>query len=209
VATDRVVSTVIVVEREELNHVFKVQRPIYFISEVLNESKARYPQVQKLIYAILIISRKLKHYFNGYRVVVNTNFPLGDIIRNKDANRRIVKWAMELCPYSIEFEGRTSIKSQALVDFIVEWTDLSAPPDKGPIEYWKMYFDGSLNIDGAGAGVLFISPTKEQLRYVLRIYFPASNNVAEYEACLHGIWIAVELSVKRLYIYGDLSLVIN
>jgi hypothetical protein len=88
-ATDRVVSTVIVVEREEPGHVYKVQRPIYFISEVLNESKARYPQVQKMIYAILITSRMLKHYF--------------DIIQNKDANGCIVKWAMELCPYSIEF----------------------------------------------------------------------------------------------------------
>jgi hypothetical protein len=129
---------------------------------VLNESKARYPQVQKLIYAILITSLKLKHYFDGYRVVVKTNFPLGDIIRNKDANGHIVKWAMELCPYSIEFQGHTSIKSQALVDFIVEWTNLSTPPDQGPVEYWKMYFDGSLNIDGTGAGVLFISPTNEQ-----------------------------------------------
>jgi ribonuclease HI len=72
-----------------------------------------------------------------------------------------------------------------------------------------MYFDGSLNIDGAGAGVLFVSPTKEQLRYILRIYFPASNNAAEYEACLHGTQIAVELSVKCLYVYGDSALVIN
>jgi ribonuclease HI len=72
-----------------------------------------------------------------------------------------------------------------------------------------MYFDGSLNIDGAGADVLFISPTKEQLRYVLRIYFPASNNTVEYEACLHSMWIAVELGVKLLHIYGDLALVIN
>ena len=71
-----------------------------------------------------------------------------------------------------------------------------------------MYFDGSLNINGIGAGVLFISPSKEQLRYVLRIYFPASNNAAEYEACLHGLCIAVELGVKR-YVYGDLALVIN
>jgi ribonuclease HI len=204
-----VVSTIIVVEREEPGHMYKVQHPVYFISEVLNESKARYPQVQKLIYAILITSQKLKHYFNGYRVVVKTNFPLGDIIRNKDANRRIVKWGMELCPYSIEFSGRTSIKSQALADFIIEWTDLSAPPDQGPIEYWKMYCDGSLNIDGAGAGVLFISPTTEQLRYVLRIYFPASNNAAEYEACLHGMRIAVELGVKCLHVYGDSALVIN
>jgi ribonuclease HI len=72
-----------------------------------------------------------------------------------------------------------------------------------------MYFNGSLNIDGVGAGVLFISPTNEQLRYVLRIYFPASNNIVEYEACLHGMHIAVELGVKRLHVYSDSALVIN
>jgi ribonuclease HI len=72
-----------------------------------------------------------------------------------------------------------------------------------------MYFDGSLNIDGAGAGVLFISPTNEQLRYVLRIYFHASNNAAEYEVCLHGMRIVVKLGVKRLYIYGNSALIIN
>ena len=73
-ATSRVVSTAIVVEREEAGHAYKVQRPVYFISEVLNESKTRYPQVQKLLYAILITSRKLRHYFRvlqdrcGHRV---------------------------------------------------------------------------------------------------------------------------------------------
>jgi len=69
-----------VVEQDEPGHVYKVQRPVYFISEVLNESKARYPQIQKLIYAILI-----KHYFDGHRVLVTTSFPLVDILRNKDA----------------------------------------------------------------------------------------------------------------------------
>ena len=54
-----------------------------------------------------------------------------------------------------------------------------------------------------------MSPSKEQLRYVLRIYFPASNNAAEYEACLHGLRIAVDLGVKRLYVYRDSALVIN
>ena len=72
-----------------------------------------------------------------------------------------------------------------------------------------MYFDSSLNIDGAGVGVLFVSPSKEQLRYVLRIYFLVSNNAAEYEACLHGLRIAVELGVKHLYVYEDSALVIN
>jgi ribonuclease HI len=142
-------------------------------------------------------------------VVVKTNFLLGDIIRNKDTNERVVKWAMELCPYSLEFQSHMTIKSQTLVDFIVEWTDLSAPPDQGLIDYWQMYFDGSLKIDDAGAGVLFISPNKDELHYVLRLYFPASNNTTEYEACFHGMRIAVELGVKCLYVYGDSTLVIN
>jgi hypothetical protein len=83
------------VEHEEVSHAYGVQHPIYFISEVLNESKTRYTQIQKLIYAILIITRKLKHYFDGFLVVIKTDFPLGTIIHNKDANGRIAKWAME------------------------------------------------------------------------------------------------------------------
>ena len=130
-------------------------------------------------------------------------------MRNKDTNGRIVKWAMELCPFSLDFQSRTTVKSQALVDFIAEWTDLNAPPSPDVLDHWSMFFDGSLNINGAGDVILFISPNKDKLCYVLRILFPASNNVAEYEACLHGIRLAVELGVKRLYIYGDSALVIN
>jgi ribonuclease HI len=72
-----------------------------------------------------------------------------------------------------------------------------------------MYFDGSLNIDDAGACVLFIAPSKETLSYVLRIHFTASNNAAEYEACLHGLCIVVELGIKHLHVFGDSALIIN
>jgi ribonuclease HI len=72
-----------------------------------------------------------------------------------------------------------------------------------------MYFDGSLTIDGVGAGILLISSTNEQLRYVLRIHFPTSNNAAEYEACFHGLRITVDLGIKRLYVHDDSALVIN
>jgi hypothetical protein len=98
-------------------------------------------------------------------VVIKTEFPLGTIIRNKYANGRITKWAMELCPFDLEFTRRDTIKSQTLADFMVEWTDLSITTSQGRVDYWKMYFDGSLTIDGAGAGILFISPTNEQLCY--------------------------------------------
>ena len=72
-----------------------------------------------------------------------------------------------------------------------------------------MYFNGALNINGAGAGILFITLTKDKLRYVLRIHFSVSNNATEYEACLHGLRIAVELGVKHLMVYGVSALVIN
>jgi ribonuclease HI len=72
-----------------------------------------------------------------------------------------------------------------------------------------MYFDGSLNIDGAGEGVYFILPSGDRLSYVLRIHFGASNNAAEYEVALHGLCITIELGIKRLMVFGDSVLVIN
>ena len=93
-AINRVVSMAIVVEREEVGHAYKVQRSVYFISEVLNESKTRYPQVQKLLYAILITSRKLRHYFEAYHIAVVIEYPIGDILRSKEASDRIIKWAV-------------------------------------------------------------------------------------------------------------------
>jgi ribonuclease HI len=76
-------------------------------------------------------------------------------------------------------------------------------------KHWTMYFDGSLNIDGAGASIYFVSPSKDKLHYVLRLHFPTSNNTAEYEAALHGLCIAVELGVKCLQVCSDSTLVIN
>ena len=84
-ATTHVVSTAIVVEHPEEGHAYGVQRPVYFISEVLSESKVRYPSIQKLLYRILITSRKLRHYFDEYKISVITNFPLGGILHNRDA----------------------------------------------------------------------------------------------------------------------------
>jgi ribonuclease HI/transposase InsO family protein len=72
-----------------------------------------------------------------------------------------------------------------------------------------MFFDGSLMKTGADAGLLFISPLGKHLRYVLRLHFPASNNVAEYDALVNGLRIAIELGVRRLDARGDSQLVID
>jgi hypothetical protein len=144
-ATTHVVSTAIIVERQEDDHAYPVQRPVYFVSEVLSESKARYQPVQKLLYAVLITSRKLRHYFQEYSITVVTDYPLGDILRNQDATGRISKWAVELGTLNIDFKPRTTIKSQALVDFMAEWRENQLPTPIERPEHWVMYFDGSLN----------------------------------------------------------------
>ena len=138
-----------------------------------------------------------------------SSFPLGDILHNRDANDRVVKWSVELGALSIEFLPRSTIKSQALVDFIPEWTKIQDPPPDEQPEHWVMYFDGALNLDGAGAGILFISPRGEQLKYVLQLLFKATNNAAEYKALIHGLRIAASLGIKRLLAYGDSKVVIQ
>jgi hypothetical protein len=168
-ATSTMVSAAIIVEREEEGHVYKVQRPIYYMSEVLSDSKIRYPHVQKLLYALLITSCKLRHYFESHKITVVTDFSLGDILHNRDATGHISKWTIELGALNIDSTPREAIKSQALTDFIAEWTEIQQPtPDAIP-DHWKMYFDGSLKLGRVGIGVLFISPEGKQLKYVLQI----------------------------------------
>jgi hypothetical protein len=70
--TTHVVSTALVVERAEEGHAYLVQHPVYFISEVLGPANIKYPQVQKLLYTVLLTARKLRHYFDDQKVMVVT-----------------------------------------------------------------------------------------------------------------------------------------
>jgi ribonuclease HI len=116
---------------------------------------------------------------------------------------------MEIMGETISFAPRKAIKSQVLADFVAEWVDTQLPIALIQPELWIMFFDGLLMKTGAGAGLLFISPLGKHLRYVLRLHFPTSNNVAEYEALVNGLCIAIELGVLRLDARGDSQLVID
>jgi ribonuclease HI len=92
---------------------------------------------------------------------------------------------------------------------VAEWTETQTPPEERELEYWTINFDGSLQLQGAGAGILVTSPKGESFKYVLQMHFPASNNVAEYEALLHGLRIATTLGIHQLKVLGDSLLVVN
>ena len=81
----------IVVERKEEGHIQAIQRLIYFLSQILVESKTRYSHIQKILYGVYLAKKKLVHYFDAHPITVVTSFPLGEIINNQNATERIAK----------------------------------------------------------------------------------------------------------------------
>jgi hypothetical protein len=136
--------------QEKLDGQVKKQAPVYFVSEVMSLSKKNYTELEKVLYAVLIASRKLQHYFQAYHIIVPSSQPLKDIIRNREATVRIGKWVAELNEFTIDYVHRSSIKSQALADFIADWTpgDQEEEINKDA-EAWTVFYDGSWGTFGA------------------------------------------------------------
>nr|CAD39750.2 OSJNBa0059D20.20 [Oryza sativa Japonica Group]CAE01987.1 OSJNBb0033G08.3 [Oryza sativa Japonica Group] len=115
--------------------------------------------IEKLLYTVIMTSRKLHHYFQTHRVTVVSSFPLGEVVRNKDAVGLIAKWVVELSQFDVHFVPRTAIKSQLLADFVADWTMPENRSDsQTDSETWTMAFDGALNSQGAGAGFILSRP---------------------------------------------------
>ena len=182
----------------------KHQVPVYYTSRRLNEAEGRYPELEKLAFALITASRKLKHYFLAHPLTVLTNFPLRQVLQKPDVSGRLMKWSIELTQYDIRFSPRPAIKGQAVADFIAEFT---YRPVDFPI--WDMYVDGAVNEKGSGVGIALSSPEGDKVKFALKFDFNASNNEAEYEAMIHGLQIAKDLEIKKLKVYSDSQLIVN
>jgi hypothetical protein len=190
--------------KEKLDGQVKKQAPVYFISEVLSLSKKNYTELEKVLYAVLMVSRKLRHYFQAYHIIVPSSQPLKDIMRNIEATRRIGKWVAELNEFSIDYVHRSSIQSQALADFIADWTPGAQEEETNKdVEAWTMFCDGSWGTFGAGAAVVLVAPSKIRTCYAARLDFSCINNIVEYEALLLGVWKLRAMRIRRAILKTD------
>jgi hypothetical protein len=108
-ASHSAVSAALVQEKQDGQ--VKKQAPVYFVFKVLSLSKKNYTELEKVLYAVLMASSKLRHYFQEYHIIVPSSHPLKDIMRNREATGRIGKWDAELNEFSIDYVHRSSIQS--------------------------------------------------------------------------------------------------
>jgi ribonuclease HI len=125
-------------------------------------------------------------------------------MRNREATGRIGKWAAELNEFTIDYVHRSSIQSQALADFIADWT----PGVQGEevikdTEAWTVFCEGSWGTFSAGAAAVLVAPSKVRTCYAARLDFSCTNNIAEYEALLLGLWKLKAMGIRRAILKAD------
>ncbi|XP_052195975.1 uncharacterized protein LOC127803624 [Diospyros lotus] len=175
----------------------RIQRPVYYASKRLSGAEVRYLPMEKLAFALITSARKLRPYFQAHTIIVLTNQPLKQVLSKPELSGQMLKWAVELTAFDIEYRPRPAIKAQSLADFIAE--GIGAP--EGPEENqkpWLVAVDGSSTSGGGGAGLMIKSPEGQIWPYALHFEFRASNNEAEYEALLAGLRLAEQLGAQNV-----------
>jgi hypothetical protein len=201
-ASHSVVSAALV--QEKLDGQVKKQAPVYFVSEVLSLSKKNYTELENKLYAVLMASRKLRHYFQAYHIIVPSSQSLKDIIKNREATERIGKWVTELNEFTIDYVHRSSIQSQALADFIADWMPGAQEEEiNKDTEAWIVFYDGSWGTFGAGAAAVLVAPSKVRTCYATKLDFSFTNNITEYEALLLGLRKLRAMGIRRAILKTD------
>ncbi|XP_068476664.1 uncharacterized protein [Phaseolus vulgaris] len=180
---------------------------IYFVSKVLQGPEVRYQALEKAALAIVFSSRRFRHYFQSFMVVVMTDLPILKVLQKSDVAGRMVRWAVELSEFDIQYESRGPIKGQMYVDFVVELCSRGMQPKEEVSFRWVLSMDGSSNQQGSGAGVILEGPNGLLIEQTLRFAFKASNNQVEYEALIAGMLLAKEMGARSLLAKSDSQLV--
>ncbi|XP_071714632.1 uncharacterized protein [Rutidosis leptorrhynchoides] len=159
------------------------------------------------------MARRLQRYFQAHPIQVLTDQPIKHVLTRAEIYGRMAKWEIELGEHEINFLPRNSVKGQVIADFLVELPSDMIRQGETPVtrsdedEVWELYTDGASSEEGAGIGLLLVFPNGEEITYVIRLKFAASNNEAEYEALLARLCLVKSIYVQRLTAYVDSQVV--
>jgi hypothetical protein len=180
-----------------------VQKPVYFTSRALRGAEERYPQIEKLAFALVVSARRLRPYFQAHAIRVLTKYPLRKTLYKPDTSGRLVNWAIELGEFDIEYLPRTAIKGQVLADFLVEFSNFPDNNEVSKKNLWTVYVDGSSTASRSGVGIVMTTPRGKELTFAIKLDFQTTNNEAEYEAVLAGLNLALEMGARDVEIRTD------
>ncbi|XP_019178364.1 PREDICTED: uncharacterized protein LOC109173577 [Ipomoea nil] len=197
------------------------ENALYYLSRMMTPNELKYSPIEKLCLALVFAIKKLKHYFEAHTIrLVSKANPVKYVMAKVVLSDRLARWYLLFQQFEIVYVPQKSVKGQALADFLAdhpipaEWELSDDLPDEDVLVIeilppWKMYFDVASHREGAGVGVVFVTPEGEVLPYSFTLTEQCSNNVAEYQALILGLEIAADMKQLRINIYGDSKLIIN
>ena len=208
--SDHATSSILVREEEG------VQYPIYYTSKDMLDAETRYPLLEKWALALVVVARKLRSHFQAFPISVITNQPLRQTLHKPDVFGRLVKWAIELIEFDINYKPRAVIKAQAVANFVAEFAESETGFDQldtatvnNKDQVWQMSVDGSSGEQWSGAGIVLEGPEGEEISYAVKLEFTTTNNHAKYEALIVGLGLAKVVKADGIKIRTNSQLVAN
>ncbi|PKI72102.1 hypothetical protein CRG98_007489, partial [Punica granatum] len=214
-------------QKDDSSH---TERAIYYLSKKFTEGESNYPEIEKMCCALVWVMQRLRQYtlYHTVRLLLQAD-PLKYLLGSPSSMRNVAKWCCQLTEYDIEYVLHTSVKGQAIADHLAEFpikddTPINSDfPDERILQVsdeeetlgWKMYFDGAVNSTGfsigavptgSGIGAVLIYLEGRHFPVAAKIDFPGTNNIAEYEACILGLQVTIDLKVKELKVFAHFFL---
>ena len=172
----------------------KNERAIYYLSKRFHDYETRYTSIEKSCFALVWVVQKLRHIILPFQTwVVSRMDPLKYLFEKPTLSGRLSRWLILLVGFNLKYMVRKNIKGSVMSDFCVEnpiegENGKEEFPDEDILDIesgaWKMYFDEAVNQYGNEIGILLITPEGSHIPLAIKLNFEATNNMAEYEACI-------------------------
>lgn len=202
---DSMINAVLFSEEEgQVGNSQSTQCPIYYLPRALQGVEVRYSTIEKSAITIVVAACRFFMYFQAHGITFPISYPVLQVLRKLDMSGCSTKWAIELSEFDAKFTLAKTIKGQALTNFIAEMT---LRPESDLKETWTMHIDGSATRIASRVGMVLTNQVGKRIEHRVHFTFPATNNIAEYEALLARIRITNTICIAKVRMYIDSQLV--